>query len=65
MIGPAGAAPRPGHPAAAQCHQAPFMYEMKGALLCPQPVRTIPLVIGTSVEIIHNLAHRLSTLGQE
>jgi hypothetical protein len=41
------------------------MYEMKGALLCPQPVRTIPLVIGTSVEIIHNLTHRLSTLGQE
>jgi hypothetical protein len=27
----AGAPSRPERPAAAQCHQAPFMYEMKGA----------------------------------
>jgi hypothetical protein len=41
------------------------MYEMKGALLCPQPVRAIPLVTGTPVEVIHDLVHRLSTVGQE
>jgi hypothetical protein len=41
------------------------MYEMKGALLCPQPVRAIPLVTGTVVKVIHVLMHRLSTAGQE
>ena len=41
------------------------MYEMKGALLCPQPVRAIPLATGTMAEVIHGLVHRLSTAGQE
>jgi hypothetical protein len=41
------------------------MYEMKGALLCPQPVREIPLVTGTVVKVIHVLVHRLSTAGEE